>query len=61
MPTRELRPTGTSGWCASAAWPLREHVVSDAEVVVEEHDRFVVVAKREGAPAEIAEQRDPRS
>ena len=40
---------------------LREHVVSDAEVVVEEHDRFVVVAKREGTPAEIAEQRDPRS
>ena len=40
---------------------LREHVVADAEVVVEEHDRFVVVAKREGTPAEIAEQRDPRS
>ena len=40
---------------------LREHVVSDAEVVVEEHDRFVVVVKREGTPAEIAEQQDPRS
>jgi hypothetical protein len=40
---------------------LREHVVADAEVVVEEHDRFVVVVKREGTPAEIAEQRDPRS
>jgi hypothetical protein len=40
---------------------LREHVVPDAEVVVEEHDRFVVVVKREGTPAEIAEQQDPRS
>jgi hypothetical protein len=39
----------------------REHVVPDAEVVLEDHDRFVVVVKREGAPAEIAEQRDPRS
>jgi hypothetical protein len=40
---------------------LREHVVPDAEVVLEEHDRFVVVTKREGKPAEIAEQQDPRS
>jgi release factor glutamine methyltransferase len=40
---------------------LREHVVPDAEVVVEAHDRFVVVVKREGTPAEIAEQQDPRS
>ena len=40
---------------------LREHVVLDAEVVLEEHDRFVVVVKREGTPAEVAEQQDPRS
>jgi hypothetical protein len=40
---------------------LREHVVPDAEIVLEEHDRFVVVTKREGKPAEIAEQQDPRS
>jgi hypothetical protein len=40
---------------------LREHVVPDAEVVLEEHDRFVVVLKREGTPAEIAKQEDPRS
>jgi hypothetical protein len=40
---------------------LREHVVPEAEVVLEEHDRFVVVLKREGTPAEIAEQQDPRS
>jgi hypothetical protein len=40
---------------------LREHVLPDAEVVLEEHDRFVVVLKREGTPAEIAEQQDPRS
>ena len=40
---------------------LREHVVPDAEVVVEEQERFVVVVKREGTPAEIAERRDPRN
>jgi hypothetical protein len=40
---------------------LREHVVPEAEVVLQEHDRFVVVLKREGTPAEIAEQQDPRS
>jgi hypothetical protein len=39
----------------------REHVVPDAEVVIEEHDRFVLVVKREGTPAEVAEQQDPRS
>ena len=40
---------------------LREHIVPDAEVVLEEHDRFVVVVKREGTPAEVAEEQDPRS
>ena len=40
---------------------VRDHVVPDAEVVVEEHERFVVVVKREGTPAEVAEQEDPRS
>jgi hypothetical protein len=40
---------------------LREHVVPEAEVVLEEHDRFVVVVKREGTPAEVAQQQDPRS
>ena len=40
---------------------LREHVVPDAEVVLEEHERFVVVVKREGTPAEVAEEQDPRS
>jgi hypothetical protein len=39
---------------------LRDHVVPDAEAVLEEQDRFVVVVKREGTPAEVAEQEDPR-
>jgi hypothetical protein len=38
-----------------------EHVVADVEVVVDENDRFVVVAKRGGTPAEVVEQKDPRS
>jgi hypothetical protein len=40
---------------------LRDHVVPDAEIVLEEHERFVVVEKREGTPAEVAEAKDPRS
>jgi hypothetical protein len=40
---------------------LRDHVVPDAELVLEEHERFVVVVKREGTPAEVAQQQDPRS
>jgi hypothetical protein len=35
--------------------------VADVEVVVDENDRFVVVAKRGGTPAEVVEQKDPRS
>jgi hypothetical protein len=34
--------------------------VPDAEVVLEENERFVVVVKREGTPAKVAEQEDPR-
>jgi hypothetical protein len=40
---------------------LREHVIDDVETVVEENDRFVVVAKREGEPAEVAAEENPRS
>jgi hypothetical protein len=40
---------------------LHEHVVADVEVVLDENDRFVVVVKRAGAPAKVAEQQDPRS
>ena len=39
---------------------FREHVVPDVERVVDETERFVVVEKREGLPAEIAEEEDPR-
>jgi hypothetical protein len=30
-------------------------------ITTPEYDRFVVVVKREGTPAEVAEQQDPRS
>ena len=37
------------------------HVAPDVERVVVENDRFVVVEKRPGDPADIAEATDPRS
>ena len=37
-----------------------DHVDATVEEVVEETDRFVVVAKREGVPAKVAEEEDPR-
>lgn len=40
---------------------LGEHLISDIERVVEETDRFVVIAKREGTPARVAREEDPRS
>ncbi|HEX5903040.1 MAG TPA: hypothetical protein VF028_08015 [Actinomycetota bacterium] len=39
---------------------VHEHVIQDVEAVVEENDRFVLVAKREGTPAEVATRTDPR-
>ena len=38
-----------------------DHVIGDIERVVFETDRFAVVAKREGVPAELAIQEDPRA
>jgi hypothetical protein len=38
----------------------RDHVDPSVEDIVSETDRFVVVAKREGIPAEVAEEEDPR-
>lgn len=38
-----------------------DHVIADVEVVVEETDRFVVVAKRDGVASEVASEEDPRS
>jgi hypothetical protein len=40
---------------------VRDHVLGDVEGVVRETDRFVVVRKKEGTPAEVAEEEDPRS
>jgi hypothetical protein len=39
---------------------VRGHVIRDVEAIVEENDRFVLVAKREGTPAEVAIRTDPR-
>jgi hypothetical protein len=39
----------------------RDHVIPDVERVVSETDRYVVVTKREGAPAAIAREEDPRT
>lgn len=39
---------------------VKDHVVDEAERRVEETDRFVVVAKREGDAADVARAQDPR-
>jgi hypothetical protein len=39
----------------------REHLIPDVEKVLIEGDRFLLVAKREGTPAEVAIQEDPRT
>lgn len=39
---------------------VKDHVIADVELVVSETDRYAVVEKREGTPAEIAEGSDPR-
>ena len=39
---------------------LQEHVIQDVEAIVEENDRFAIVAKRQGAPAEVAIRTNPR-
>jgi hypothetical protein len=40
---------------------VRDHVMPEVEEVLAETDRYVVVAKREGTPAAVAVQEDPRS
>lgn len=37
-----------------------DHVMADLERVVAETDRYAVVAKREGTPAAVAVEEDPR-
>jgi hypothetical protein len=39
---------------------IEGHVIEDIEAIVEENDRFAIVAKREGTPAEVAIRTDPR-
>jgi hypothetical protein len=38
----------------------RDHVIADVERVVSETDRFAIVAKRDGTPAAVATEEDPR-
>ena len=40
---------------------VRTHVIPDVEDIVRDTDRYTVVRKQEGTPAEIAEEEDPRS
>ncbi len=40
---------------------VREHLIPDVERMVAETDRFAIVAKREGTPATVAVEEDPRS
>jgi hypothetical protein len=37
------------------------HEIADVEVVVERRDGYDIIRKREGVPARIAEETDPRS
>ena len=37
-----------------------EHVILDIEQIVTENDRFTIVEKRQGTPAEVATRTDPR-
>ena len=39
---------------------LEEDVIEDVEAIVEETDRFAIVVKRPGTPAEVAIRTDPR-
>jgi len=38
-----------------------EHFIGDIEAIVDENERFAVVAKRQGTPADVATEHDPRS
>ena len=38
-----------------------DHFIGDIERIVFENDRFVVVAKRAGTPADVVTETDPRS
>jgi hypothetical protein len=40
---------------------VRDHVMQDVEQVVETTDRFTIVTKMEGTPAEVAIEEDPRA
>ena len=40
---------------------FRDHLIPDVEQVVSDGDTFLIVAKREGTPAEVAIQEDPRT
>jgi len=37
-----------------------EHLIGDIERIISENDRFAVVSKREGTPAEVSMEENPR-
>jgi hypothetical protein len=39
---------------------VRDHLIEDVDRIIHETDRFVLVAKREGTPAAVATDEDPR-
>jgi hypothetical protein len=40
---------------------VKTHVMPDVEDIVRESERYTVVRKHEGTPAEVAEEEDPKS
>ena len=40
---------------------VKDHVMAEVEEIVSETDRFAIVRKREGTPAQVAEATDPRA
>jgi hypothetical protein len=39
---------------------VHEHVIPDVEQIVMDNQRYVIVQKREGTPADVAEETNPR-
>ncbi len=57
MSSREVRMA-----LSEAAFAIvSEHFIGDIERIVFENDRFAVVAKRAGPPADVVTETDPRS
>jgi hypothetical protein len=55
------RSTRTSGATPGQFAIVPDHFIGDIERIVFENDRFAVVAKRAGTPADVVTETDPRS